>query len=284
LGRGLEALIPVPAVVERPQPGEKVLEVPTDVVRANPFQPRKRIDDERLKELSESIKADGILQPVVVRRKGADYELVMGERRLQAARLAGLPMIPVVIRDVSDADALRLAIVENIQRENLNAIEEAQAYRRLISEFNVSQAEVAGMVGKDRSSVANTIRLLNLPEEVQRLIEDGSLTGGHGRALLSLPTQKEQLALARRIAEERMSVRQVEQEVGLVRVKRTAGGRRRKEKPPYLAELEKAFSQHLATHVAIDEKRGGKGRIAIEFYSHDDFERLALLMQVPLPR
>ena len=284
LGRGLEALIPVPVVVERPQPGEKVLDVPTDVVRANPFQPRKRIDDERLKELSESIKADGVLQPVVVRRKGADYELIMGERRLQAARLAGLPMIPVVIRDVSDADALRLAIVENIQRENLNAIEEAQAYRRLISEFNISQGDVAGMVGKDRSSVANTIRLLNLPEEVQRLVEDGTLTGGHARALLSLPTQKEQLALARRIAEERMSVRQVEQEVGLVRVKRTTGGRRRKEKPTYLTELEKAFAQHLGTRVAIDEKRGGKGRITIEFYSYDDFERLALLMQVPLPR
>ena len=284
LGRGLEALIPVSAAVERPQPGEKVFDVPTDVVQANPFQPRKHIDDERLKELSESIKADGVLQPVVVRRKGPNYELIMGQRRLQAARLAGLPMIPVVIRDVSDADALRLAIVENIQRENLNAIEEAQAYRRLISEFNVSQSELAGMVGKDRSSVANTIRLLNLPDEIQRLIEDGTLTGGHARALLSLPTQKEQLALARRIAEERMSVRQVEQEVGLVRVKRTSGGRRRKEKPAYLAELEKAFAQHLGTRVAIDEKRGGKGRITIEFYSYDDFERLALLMQVPLPR
>jgi ParB family chromosome partitioning protein len=284
LGRGLEALIPVPAVVEQPQPGEKVLEVPIGDIAANPFQPRRNFDDERLRELAESIKHDGVLQPVVVRHKGAAYELIMGGRRLQAARMAGIPMIPVVVRDVRDVDALRLAIVENIQRENLNAIEEAQAYRRLIGEFGISQAEVAGLVGKDRSSVANTIRLLNLPEEVQRMVEDGRLTGGHARALLSLPTQKEQLALARRIAEHNLSVRQVEAEVGLTRTRRSDKTRRAKEKPAHIADLEKAFAGYLATRVDIHEKRGGKGRITIEFYSHDDFERLATLMSVPLPR
>ena len=284
LGRGLEALIPGAASIEQPQPGERVLDVPTDAVEANPYQPRKHFDDERLKELADSIRADGVLQPVVVRRKGATYELVMGERRLQAARLAGVPTIPVVVRDVRDADALRLAIVENIQRENLNAIEEAQAYRRLISEFGMSQADVAGMVSKDRSSVANTLRLLNLPPEVQRMVEDGTLTGGHARALLSLPTQKEQTALARRIAEQNLSVRQVEAEVGLTRVKKSTAARRHKEKPAYLADLEKAFAQHLGTRVFIEEKRGGKGRIQIEFYSFDDFERLAGLMHIPLPR
>ena len=283
LGRGLEALIPVPTAIERPQPGEKVFEVATDGIEANPFQPRKHIDDERLKELMESIKADGVLQPVVVRRKGSNYQLIMGERRLQAARLAGVATIPVVIRDVSDADALRLAIVENIQRENLNPIEEAQAYRRLISEFNASQANVASMVGKDRSSIANTLRLLNLPEEIQVLIQDGALSSGHARALLALTTQKEQVALARRIVEENMSVRQVETEVGLVK-KTRPGTRRRREKPAHLADLEKAFATHLGTRVAIDEKRGGKGRITIEFYSYDDFERLASMMSVPLPR
>jgi ParB family chromosome partitioning protein len=284
LGRGLEALIPGAASLEQPQPGERVLDVPTDAVEANPYQPRKHFDDERLKELADSIRADGVLQPVVVRRKGATYELIMGERRLQAARLAGVPTIPVVVRDVRDADALRLAIVENIQRENLNAIEEAQAYRRLISEFGMSQADVAGMVAKDRSSVANTLRLLNLPPDVQRMVEDGTLTGGHARALLSLPTQKEQTALARRIAEQNLSVRQVEAEVGLTRVKKSTAARRHKEKPAYLADLEKAFAQHLGTRVFIEEKRGGKGRIQIEFYSFDDFERLAGLMHIPLPR
>ncbi|HXS08562.1 MAG TPA: ParB/RepB/Spo0J family partition protein [Candidatus Krumholzibacteria bacterium] len=288
LGRGLEALIPVPAAVatalERPQPGEKVFEVATDGIEVNPFQPRKHIDDDRLRELSDSIKADGVLQPVVVRRKGSKYELIMGERRLQAARLAGVATIPVVVRDVSDADALRLAIVENIQRENLNPIEEAQAYRRLISEFSASQADVAGMVGKDRSSVANTIRLLNLPEEVQGMIQAGTVSAGHARALLALTTQKEQIVLARRIVEENMSVRQVESIVGLVKPKKSNATRSRREKPAYLADLEKAFATHLGTRVSINEKRGGKGSIAIEFYSYDDFERLSSIMNIPLPR
>lgn len=284
LGRGLEALIPGAASVDQPQSGERVVDVSIDLVDANPFQPRKRFDDIRLKELADSIRADGILQPIVVRRNGTKYELIMGERRLQAARLAGVATIPVVVRDVRDADALRLAIVENVQRENLNAIEEAQAFRRLISEFGLSQADLAGLVGKDRSSVANTLRLLNLPEEVQRMIEDEAITGGHARALLSLPTQKEQLALARRIAEQNLSVRQVEAEVGLTRVKKDNASRRHKEKPAYLADLEKAFAQHLGTRVTIEEKRGGKGRLQIEFYSYDDFERIATLMNVPLPR
>jgi ParB family chromosome partitioning protein len=274
----------VPTSIERPQPGEKVQEVATEFIETNPFQPRKHIDDERLKELSESIKADGVLQPVVVRRKGPRYELVMGERRLRAARLAGLASIPIVVRDVSDADALRLAIVENIQRENLNPVEEAQAYRRLISEFSISQADVAGMVGKDRSSIANTLRLLNLPDEIQDMIQEGTLSAGHARALLALTTQKEQTVLARRIVAENMTVRQVEYIVGLAKAPKSGGGRRRKDKPAYLMDLEKAFAGHLATRVAIDEKRGGKGRITIEFYSHDDFERLAVLMNVPLPR
>ncbi len=283
LGRGLDALIPTVTSVE-PKPGERADHVPLDAVDVNPFQPRKRIDDERLKELAESIKHDGVLQPVVVRRKGSRYELIMGERRLQAAKLAGVPTIPIVVRDVRDADALRLAIVENIQRENLNAIEEAQAYRRLITEFSMSQADLAGLVGKDRSSVANTLRLLNLPDEIQRMVEIGSLTGGHARALLSLPTQKEQLALARRIVDQNLSVRQVEAEVGLVRTRKSTVEKPRKEKPAYIADLEKAFGQHLGTRVSIDEKRGGKGRVTIEFYSYDDFERLASLMNVPLPR
>lgn len=282
LGRGLDALIPTVGSVE-PQPGERTTQVPLDAVDANPFQPRKRFDDARLKELADSIKADGILQPVVVRRKGGRFELIMGERRLQAARLAGVPSIPVVVRDVRDADALRLAIVENIQRENLNAIEEAQAYRRLITEFSMSQADLAAMVGRDRSSVANTLRLLNLPDEVQRMVEAGTLTGGHARALLSLATQKEQLTLARRIVDQNLSVRQVEAEVGLVRPARKTG-RPAREKPAYIADLEKAFAQHLGTRVAINEKRGGKGTVTIEFYSYDDFERLASLMNVPLPR
>jgi ParB family chromosome partitioning protein len=247
------------------------------------MQPRKSMDDEKLRQLADSIKEDGVLQPVVVRRKGDRYELVMGERRLQAAKLAGSASIPVIVKDVKDVDSLRLALVENIQRENLNAIEVAQAYRELVASYGLSQAELARLVGRDRSSVANTLRLLNLPDEVKGMIVDGQITEGHARALLSLPTQKEQLTMARRIVKENLSVRQTEAITGLVRTKKRPAGLRR-EKPAYITDLENAFASHLGTKVLIDEKRGGKGKITVEFYSHDDFERLAELMNVKLPR
>jgi len=283
LGKGLEALIP--QTVADSVGGEKVYHLALDTIDANPLQPRKTFDDEKLKQLSESIREDGVLQPVVVRRKGARYELVMGERRLQAARLAGAASVPAVVKDVRDADSLRLAVVENIQRENLNAIEVANAYRQLIASFGLSQSDLAQLVGRDRSSVANTLRLLNLPDEVQTMIVEDKITEGHARALLSLPTQKEQLALARRIVEQNLSVRQTEAMTGLVRAqKKETSTSGKKEKPAYLTDLEKAFSSHLGTKVTIDERRGGKGKISVEFYSHEDFERLTTLMNIPLPR
>jgi len=290
LGKGLEALIP--QNVSQPAPvaghadvGEKVFSLSLDTIDANPLQPRKAFDAEKLRELSASIKEDGVLQPVVVRRRGARYELIMGERRLQAARLAGAESVPAIVKDVRDADSLRLALVENIQRENLNAIEVANAYRALIASFGLSQSDLAHLVGRDRSSVANTLRLLNLPDEVQKMIVEDKITEGHARALLSLPTQKEQLALARRIVEENLSVRQTEMITGMTRARKTdETAKARRVKPSYVVDLEKAFSSHLGTKVQIDEKRGGKGRITVEFYSHDDFERLALLMNIPLPR
>lgn len=257
-----------------------------DKITTNPRQPRKRIDDEKLRQLSESIKEDGILQPVVVRKKDDNYELVMGERRLQAARLAGVPTVPVVVKNVKDVDMLRLALVENIQREDLNEIEVAQAYRALVATFGLSQSELAKLIGRDRSSVANTLRLLNLPPAVQQMVVDGRLTGGHARALLTLTTQKEQLTLAHRIVNKGMSVRETEAVVGIGGAARRKGGepRHKKEKPTHIDYLEKALSAHLGTRVFIDEKRGGKGRLTIEFYGHEDFERLAELMQLPLPR
>jgi ParB family chromosome partitioning protein len=291
LGKGLEALIPQGVTQDTVRgnvgadAGERVIAVPLDAIDANPLQPRKTFDDEKIKQLSESIKEDGVLQPVVVRRRGARYELIMGERRFQAARLAGAASVPAIVKDVRDADSLRLALVENIQRENLNAIEVANAYRHLIAAFGLSQSDLAGLVGRDRSSVANTLRLLNLPDEVQKMIVAEQITEGHARALLSLPTQKEQLTLARRVVEQNLSVRQTEVLTGMTRAKKTDPDKAaRKTKPSYVVDLEKAFSSHLGTKVAIDEKRGGKGRITVEFYSHDDFERLAELMNIPLPR
>lgn len=281
LGKGLEALIP--QTVSESVAGERVYHVLLDTIETNPHQPRKSFDDEKLRELSESIKLDGVLQPIVVRRQGSKYELVLGERRLQAARIAGVTSIPVIVKDVEDVDSLRLALVENIQRENLNAIEIAFAYRTLIATFNMSQAELAKQVGRDRSSVANTLRLLNLPDEAQKMITENKITEGHARALLSLPTQKEQLALARRIVEQNLSVRQVESETGLTR-KKPKEAKPEKERPAYIVDLENSIATHLGTKVGIEEKRGGKGKITIEFYSHEDFERLASLMRIPLPR
>jgi ParB family chromosome partitioning protein len=284
LGKGLEALIPrnVVDAVE----SSKVVEIAVDEIVANPRQPRKKFDQDKLKLLSDSIKADGVLQPVVVRKQENQYELVMGERRLQAARLAGVPTVPVVVKNVKDVDSLRLSVVENIQRENLNDIEVAMAYHALVGTFGLTQSELAQFVGRERSSVANTLRLLNLPPDVQQMIMDEKLTAGHARALLSLPTQKEQLALARKIIENRMSVREAEAEAGIkISRKRRAGAAKPpKEKPSHITYLENALSNHLGTRITIEEKRGGKGKMVIEFYGHDDFERLASLMHLPLPR
>jgi ParB family chromosome partitioning protein len=280
LGRGLDALIPR-AVIENVN-ADKVVQIPVGAIEANPQQPRKRFDKSQIRSLSESIKVDGVLQPVVVRQNGEQYELVMGERRLQAARVAGMSTVPAIVRTVKDADSLRLALVENLQRVDLNPIEVAEAYRSLIDTFGLSQNELAGMVGKERSSVANTLRLLSLPEEVRALIVEDKLSEGHARALLALPTESEQLAFAKRIQDERMTVRQVEnQAVGNKKRKAPA---ERTEKPTHIKYLEEAISRHLGTRVVVDEKRGGKGRLVIEFYSHEEFERLAAQMNIPLPR
>lgn len=284
LGKGLEALIP--QNVAATGDGGNVVEIAVDSIVANPRQPRKKFDDDKLKQLSESIKEDGVLQPVVVRKVDDQYELIMGERRLQAARLAGVPTVPVVVKNVKDVDSLRLSLVENIQRENLNEVEVAHAYHALVGAFGLSQSELAQLIGRDRSSVANTLRLLNLPPDVLQMIVDDKLTGGHARALLSLPTQKEQLALARRIVDRNMSVRETEAEAGIRSSKKKRAGAKKQtaEKPAHIEYLEKALSNYLGTRISIEEKRGGKGRLIIEFYGNDDFERLASLMHLPLPR
>jgi ParB family chromosome partitioning protein len=262
---------------------DKVLNLSLDNIDVNPNQPRKQFDDDSIKGLSESIRGDGLLQPVVVRQRGDRYQLILGERRLKAARLAGMETIPAIKRAVEDVDSLRLALVENLQRENLNPMDVAQAYRALIDRFGITQEELASMVGKDRSSVANTLRLLKLPEKVRALLLDNKISEGHARAILALPLASEQIALAERIVRSGLSVREAEASVGPKKVsKRTRIAD--KTKPPHIAFLENAISQYLATKVAIDEKRGGKGRMVIDFYSHDDFERLCELMQIPLPR
>jgi ParB family chromosome partitioning protein len=284
LGKGLEALIP--QNLAGTAGGGNVVELGVDEIVPNPRQPRKKFDQDKLKLLSDSIKEDGVLQPVVVRKKEDGYELIMGERRLQAARLAGVPKVPVVVKNVKDIDSLRLSVVENIQREDLNDIEVAKAYHALVATFGMTQAELAQFIGRERSSVANSLRLLNLPPDVQQMIVDEKLTAGHARALLSMPTHKEQLALAQRIIETRMSVREAEAAAGLkvTNKKQKAEGKQPKEKPSHIVYLETALANHLGTKVSIEEKRGGRGKMTVEFYSHEDFERLASLMHLPLPR
>jgi ParB family chromosome partitioning protein len=262
---------------------EKILNLPLDSIEVNPNQPRKQFDEDSIQGLSESIRVDGLLQPVVVRKRGDRYQLVLGERRLKAARLAGVATIPAMLKTVEDVDSLRLALVENLQRENLNPMDVAQAYKALIDRFGITQEELAAMIGKDRSSVANTLRLLKLPEKVRAFLLENKISEGHARAILALPLASEQVALAERIVRTGLSVREVEASVG----GKKRGKRARKAdktKPHHITFLENAVSQHLATKVAIEEKRGGKGRMVIEFYSHDDFERLCELMQIPLPR
>jgi ParB family chromosome partitioning protein len=277
LGRGLSALIPG-AVEEGAAAG--LLEVPVNAVQPNPRQPRTTFDDETLEALALSIQEVGILQPIVVRRTAAGFELIAGERRLRAAKRAGLATIPAVVRESDDAESLREALIENIHREDLNAIELAEAFRELLEELGLKQETLAERLGVSRSHIANTIRLLQLPSEVQQLLAAGRVQAGHGRALLSLGDAEAQKTLGVRIAAEDLTVREVEE---LVRtyLEHPAGAQPAKAilkaapEPTVnpLAEVEEILSEQLATRVAIQMSRK-RGRIVIEFGSADDLDRI----------
>lgn len=275
LGRGLSALIP-----GAPETGEAtgLLEIPVNAVSPNPKQPRTRFDDDAIAALAASIREVGILQPIVVRKAGAGYELIAGERRLRAARQAGLATVPVVVRDTDDADTLREALIENIHREDLGPIELAEAFRQLLDELGLKQEELADRVGVSRSHIANTIRLLQLPLPVQQLLTDGKIQAGHARTLLALGDGEAQNALAVRIAAQDLSVREVEELVRRYIEAPTDPTPRAvaAETPPAdttLAEVEEILSEQLATRVQIlmGKKRG---RVVIEFGSADDLERI----------
>jgi len=275
LGRGLSALIP-----GAPEAGEAsgLLEVPVNAVSPNPKQPRTHFDDEAIASLAVSIREVGILQPIVVRKAGAGYELIAGERRLRAAKLAGLATIPVVVRDTDDADTLREALIENIHREDLGPIELAEAFRQLLEELGLKQEELADRVGVSRSHIANTIRLLQLPIDVQQLLTDGKLQAGHARALLTLGDAEAQNTLALRTVAEDLTVRDVED-----LVRRYVDGPTEKsvktapvEPPPSdttMSEVEEILSEQLATRVQIQMGKK-RGRVVIEFGSADDLDRI----------
>jgi len=270
LGRGLEALISQD-LKESVTEIERVKELSIDEIDPNPYQPREYFDKDKLKELAASIKKNGVLQPVVVRRKGTRYELVLGERRLRAARMAGLSNIPALVRDVDDSSSLKFALLENLQREDLNPLEEAKGYQRLKTQFGLSDREIANILGKDRSTVANTLRLLNLPEEVQTMLADGRISRSHARSILSVEGREKQLELAERIAEERLSVREVEVHVGGRKRKKRRKGERARD--PMISEIEDELERHLGSRVRIVARKKG-GVIVIEYYGDEDLERI----------
>ena len=268
LGRGLSALIPdAPAAAQN----ERELDLDTDRLRPNKFQPRTTIDDGKIDELARSIKANGIIQPIVVRRVGHDYEIVAGERRWRAAQRAGLLKVPVVVRDIPEDKLLAVALIENIQREDLNPIEEAHAYRRLSDEFHLTQDQIADAVGKDRSSVANYLRLLKLPQEVRANLGSGALSMGHARALLGIADQATQLRVARDIVAKHLSVRETEAIVK--KVAQPSPAREPADKDVHTRAAEEKLRFALGTRVSIVRRRSG-GKIEIDFTSEDELHRL----------
>ena len=300
LGKGLGALIPTgaapapvaavdaitpPAAPPSPEPaavpGAEFREVPVDAIRPNPKQPRQVFDEDAQDELKMSIREFGLLQPVVVREVGeGSYELVMGERRWRASRELGLPTIPAIVRATADDAMLRDALLENLHRAQLNPLEEAAAYRQLLDEFGTTHEELAGRIGRSRSQVTNTIRLLNLPVAVQRRVAAGVLSAGHARALITLDDPDAQDALATRIVAEGLSVRAVEELVALAGHEKPAPGRAapmRRVTAPALTDLADRLSDNFDTRVKVELGRR-KGKIVLEFASVDDLERIVGLM------
>ena len=269
LGKGIDALIPGAAIGDN----EEIIEVLPQEIEANPYQPRQIFDDEKIQDLAASMKEHGVIQPLIVRRLGSRYQLVAGERRLRAAMMAGLEKVPVVVRDMTDREAMEISLVENLQREDLGPIEEAEAYQRLSDEFGLTQEQIAKRVGKSRPDVTNTLRLLKLEDEVKELINQGKISGSHGRALVGLE-REEQLRLARRIVTKGLSVRSVEEAVSAKERKRD----KKVQSAIRLKEAEEVLSSLLGSPVVV-KKQGEKGSITISFYGMEDLERVVELIQ-----
>lgn len=273
LGRGLGALLSSDGA----EP-ESLTEIAIDQISPNPSQPRKSFKSDSLDELAASIKASGIIQPLVVRRRGVRFELVAGERRWRAARQAGLERVPAIVRDVTDAESLEIALVENLLREDLNPMEEAEAYQRLLAHFGWTQEALAQRIGRDRSSIANSLRLLRLPELIQGDLRDGRLTMGHARALLALPEAAQQLKLREEILAHSWSVRAAEDSVRAAAPKPRLTGKPGRRRSPELVALEETLQHALMTRVRLTGT-DRRGRIEIVYATADELERLAGLLR-----
>ncbi len=278
LGRGLSALIPEG---DPETEGQKAHEIPLVKISRNPYQPRKFFDDDKMKELVQSIEEHGVIQPVLVRKSGSDYELVAGERRFRAAQLAGLENIPAVVKELQDTEMLEYAMIENLQREDLNPLEEAEAYKRLIEEFHFTQEKLAKRIGKSRPVITNTMRLLKLAEEVQQYLREGKLTSGHARALVALDNHDIQKKIAEKIIKENLTVRDAEDIMSRLTQKKDIEksepgehNRKKQQSPdPQIVDLEEKLCHLLGTRVRIKDKKN-KGRIEIEYFSHEELERI----------
>jgi ParB family chromosome partitioning protein len=278
LGKGLQALLPEKKTLvwKVEQDGQNISNVALKQIIPNRYQPRTNFVEDELEGLAQSIKEHGVLQPIVVRRKGDGvYELIAGERRLRAATIAGLSTIPALVRNSNDEKSLALALVENIQRENLNPMEEAKAYSRLMGEFGLTQDLVASSVGKDRSSIANILRLLGLPKEIQQFIESGALSLGHAKVLAGVSSPSAQIQLAKRIVSEQLSVRQTEQ---LVAGQKSRGSaKHHKTEPNKFNHLEDQLRKHFGTKVQV--KTGARGgQLVIQYYSDEELDRVTALI------
>ncbi len=295
LGRGLEALFadsvpvtrevkpadtaakPAKKSVEKAEPAETVQYISIHDVKPNANQPRKVFDEEKIAELAASIKENGIIQPLIVRKKGKSYEIVAGERRWRASVKAELKEVPCIVRELDDEQNMLLAIVENMQREDLNPMEEAEGLNQMIAAYGLTQEQVSKSIGKSRPYIANSLRLLKLPEEIRDLISDGSLSAGHGRTLVSVPDEARQIEIARKILKDGLSVRETEK---LAAEKEEPGKKKRGRKPkdPDVARVEADLKEALGTRVSI-KRTGRKGKIEIEFFSRDELERLIEMLE-----
>ncbi|MFO7582037.1 ParB/RepB/Spo0J family partition protein [Guyparkeria sp.] len=276
LGRGLDALL---GTADRPEEaGAQLREIAVDLINPNPFQPRTHFDEAALTELADSIRAQGVIQPVVVRRRSGEYELIAGERRWRAAQKAGLSRIPAVIREIDDNQAAAMALIENLQREDLDAIEQAKAMQRLVQEFNLTHQQVADILGISRPAVSNALRLLDLAAPVQKLLRERTIEAGHARSLAALP-KKEQVSLAERVVKRTLTVRQVESMVSRYLHSRTEPNA--SEGDPDTRALERRLADALGLAVSVHANRQGRGRVTLAFESLDQLDGLIGRLEGP---
>lgn len=287
LGKGLDSLIPTNVMMESEvkhatvstassaeEGKDGTLMVKLSKVEPNREQPRKNFDEDSLQELAESLKQFGMLQPILVQNRGDYYEIIAGERRWRAAKIAGLKEVPVIVRELTDQEIVEISLIENIQREDLNPIEEAQAYKRLLTEFHLKQDEVAERVSKSRTAVTNSMRLLKLCDEVQKMVVDDMISTGHARALISIEDPEEQYLIAQKIFDEKLSVREVEKLVKDLHKPPKPPKEENKMLQAIYQEISERLKQSLSTKVSVSAKQNGAGKIEIEFYNHEDLERL----------